>query len=324
MLAAPARGDRPAHLDDADGRALHRSSLHAAPRPDGRGATPARARHGNARHLLAEGLRSAHDALPGRVRVLHLRAAPSSRRAGVPERGRGPLDRARGSGGRVHRGALHARRSARGALSRRARGARGARLRDDARVSRPLCRACPRRDRAPAAPQPGRHVTGRADRAATRCRVDGDHARDDRRASRGAGWTALGLARQGARSEARDDAPRGRALDPVHERDPRRDRGDARGAARVARRAPRAGERARAPARGDRPELPRETGHTDGRSPGCVARGAPLVGRRCANRARTGDARAGATEPRVRGLSAACSTRGSTTGAGSRRSHSIT
>ena len=86
---------------------------------------PARARHGNARHLLAEGFRSAHDALPGRLRVLHLRAAPSSRRAGVPERGRGPLDRARGGRGRVHRGALHARRSSpRARYSRRARGAR--------------------------------------------------------------------------------------------------------------------------------------------------------------------------------------------------------
>ena len=78
----------------------------------------------------------------------------------------------------------------------------------------------------------------------------------------------------------------GELVDPVHERDPDRDRRDARGADRRAARAPVAGRRARPPARGDRPELPREAGDADGRPSGRVARGAPLVGRRRADRAR--------------------------------------
>ena len=76
-------------------------------------------------------------------------------------------------------------------------------------------------------------------RAAARLGVDGDHARDDRRAARGERRPALGLARQGAGAPARDDRARRRAARPVHERDPDRDRRDARRAARRARRAAR-------------------------------------------------------------------------------------
>ncbi len=50
-----------------------------------------------ARHLLAEGLRPAHDALSGRLRLLHLRAPPAPRRAGVPDRGGRARDRPRGA-----------------------------------------------------------------------------------------------------------------------------------------------------------------------------------------------------------------------------------
>ena len=48
------------------------------------------------------------------------------------------------------------------------------------------------------------------------------------------GRPALGLAGQAAGAAARDDRARGRAADPVHERDPDRDRRDARGAGRSA------------------------------------------------------------------------------------------
>ena len=104
---------------------------------------------------------------------------------------------------------------------------RRARLRDDARVPRPHGEARPRRDRPAAAPEPGRHEPRRARRAAARLGLDGDHARDACGAARREGRAALGLARQGARAPARDDRARGRAADPVHERDPDRDRRDA-------------------------------------------------------------------------------------------------
>src|SRR4029079_12675480 len=48
----------------ADGRPLLRASWHVPRRPHGRGAAPARRRNRDARHLLAEGLRPADDALP--------------------------------------------------------------------------------------------------------------------------------------------------------------------------------------------------------------------------------------------------------------------
>ena len=113
-----------------------------------------RLRAGHRRHVLAEGLRPADDALPRRLRLLHVRAAAAARRARLPHRGRGARDRTRRRRGRLHRGAVHARRPAGGALPRRARRARGARLRDDARVPRALRRPRPRRDGAPAAPEP--------------------------------------------------------------------------------------------------------------------------------------------------------------------------
>ena len=202
------------------------------------------------------------------------------------------------------RGALHARRPARGPLPRRTGGARRAGLRDDARVPRPLRATRARRDRSPAAPQRGGHVARGARRPEAGRRVDGDHARDDGRPARRARRPALGFARQGAGAPSRDDAARGRAVDPVHERSPDRDRRDARGAARRAPRPAGARRGARAPARGDRPELPGEAGDPDGGSPGRALRGAALVDRRRADRPRPGRARAGAAEPRLRRLPA--------------------
>ena len=64
--------------------------------------------------------------------------------------------------------------------------------------------------------------------------LDGDHARDARRAARREGRPALGLAGQAAGAPAGDDRAGGRAADPVHERDPDRHRRDASRAARGA------------------------------------------------------------------------------------------
>ena len=155
--------------------------------------------------LLAEGLHPADDALPRRLRLLHVRAAAAARRARVPEHRRGARDRARRRRRRLPRGALHARRQAGAPLPRRARGARGARLRDDARVPRPRGAGGARGDRAAAAPQSGRDEPRRARRAPRGERLDGDHARDRLRPALGEGDAALRLARQAAGAPARDD-----------------------------------------------------------------------------------------------------------------------
>ena len=260
--------------------------------------------NGAARHVLAEGLHPAHDALPRRVRLLHVRAASATRRAGIHDGGGGARDRARRRGGRLPRGALHARRQAGAALQGRARGAARARLRDDARVPRALRAARARGDGPAAAPQSRGHDARGAGSAAAGLGLDGDHARDDGRAARREGRPALGLAGQDPDAASRDDPPRGRARDPVHERDPHRDRRDARGADRRPPRPEGARRGARAPPGGHRPELPREARDADGLARGAVARRPPLDDRGRAHPARPGVARAGAAESRLRRLPA--------------------
>ena len=140
-----------------------------------------------------------------------------------------------------------------------------------------------------------------------------------------AGWSALGLARQVARSASRDDPAGGRARDPVHERDPDRDRRDARrsGSRRCSRCATLA-RRARPPRRGDRAELPRQARDADGR-PSRTRRSRSSCGRSrrrgsCSARRRT--CRRRRTSPTT--SSRSFSTPGSTTGAASHRSRSTT
>ena len=139
------------------------------------------------------------------------------------------------------------------------------------------------------------------------------------RTARRAGWAALGLTGQAPSPSPRDDPPRRRALDPLHERDPHRDRRDARGANRRAVRAEgaRRGERARAG--GHRPELPREAGYPHGVAPRALARRSSVDDRGRADPARPDVARAGAAESRIRRLPAPARRRASTTGAASRR-----
>ena len=83
-----------------------------------------RLRPGEPRHVLAEGLHPADDALPRRLRLLHVRPTAAPWRARVPVRGGGARDRARRRRRGLPRGALHARGQARAPLPGRARGAR--------------------------------------------------------------------------------------------------------------------------------------------------------------------------------------------------------
>ena len=111
MLSAPERGDRPATTS----RRWHHlvSELLTTPLDDLM-AEARRLRPRHRRHVLAEGLRPADDALPRRLRLLHVRPSAAARRARLPHRGRGARDRTRRRRGRLHRGAVHARRPAGG------------------------------------------------------------------------------------------------------------------------------------------------------------------------------------------------------------------
>ena len=72
----------------------HGCAARRAARRPARGGARAAARR-RARHLLAEGLHPADDALPRRLRLLHVRPAAAARRAGVPDARRGAGDRPR-------------------------------------------------------------------------------------------------------------------------------------------------------------------------------------------------------------------------------------
>ena len=272
------------------------------------------------RHLLAEGLHPADEALPGRLPLLHLRApaAPGERAYMSADE---VLAVARAGAARgLPRGALHARRQARAALPRRARGARGARLRDDDRVPRADVRARARGDR-PAPPrQPGRDVARGARAPPARVTASQGLMLETTSTRLSAeGGPHYGSPDKLPGAAPGDDPPRRRARRPLHDRDPDRDRRDARGAARGP-----CGDRGAARALrprpgGDRPELPRQAGDEDGRPSGAQPRRAPLDGAGGAGGPAGGRPRAGAAQPLLRRLSRACSRPGSTTGAASRR-----
>ena len=117
------------------------------------------------------------------------------------------------------------------------------------------------------------------------------------------GRPALGLAGQGARPPPRDDRPGRRAADPVHERDPDRDRRDAGGADRGAGGTARAARAARPPAGGDRAELPRQARYPHGVASRAEPRRPSLDDRGGAAAAAGRRLRAGAAQPRLRRLS---------------------
>ena len=289
------RGVRPA---GGPRRAARRAARRRVPRPR-RGA--GRRRPSGRRHLLPQGVRAAHAAVPRPLPLLHVRhrAAPPAR--GVPRARRGAGDRPRRSRGRVQGGAVHPRRPAGGALAGGPRVAGGPRLPLHARVR---ARVRDRRaggDGPAAAPQPGRHELGGAHAAQARRAQHGDDAGDHGHpAVVGEGRAALRQPGQGARRPAPDAHRRRAGGRPVHHRHPHRDRGDAGRAGRVAVRDPGRRPRARARPGDDRPELPGEAGHRDGARPGRRSRRPRRHDRRRPAGARPEDAAAGPAEPRRR------------------------
>ena len=128
-------------------------------------------RRGPARHVLAEGLHPADDALPRRLRLLHVRTAAASRRARVHAARRGARDRASRGRGRAAR-----RRCSRSATSpscatasRVTSSPRSAARRTIEYLAR-CAGARARGDGAAAAPEPRRDEPRRARAAAARCR----------------------------------------------------------------------------------------------------------------------------------------------------------
>ena len=113
-------------------------------------------------------------------------AARAASRLSLARRGAG--DRARRRGGRLHGGAVHARRQAGAALRAARRGARRARP-CDARstISRAMCALVLRGDRPAAARQSRRHDARRDRRAARGVGVAGHHAGERQRAAVRAG-----------------------------------------------------------------------------------------------------------------------------------------
>ena len=279
----------------------------------------ARRRTRPARHLLAQGLHSAHHAVPRPLRLLHLRqgAGPPHLPVPHPRRGarRGPGGARRG----LPRGALHPGRAARAALSGGARLAGRARPRVHGGLPRRDVPPRPGGDRPPPPRQRRRAVPRRAGPLARGLGEPGD---DDRVTGPGPG-RAPWRARQGPGAPAGHARGGRRARHPVHHGDPGRDRrrparaaGGAAGDRRLARPPrPRAG--------GHRPELPPQARDGDGAGRALPSRG-PAVGHR------GGTPRAPAPRSTSRPLRtsptswARCSTPASTTGAASRRSRPTT
>ena len=193
----------------------------------GGGARAARPRPSGGRELLAQGLHPADPAVPRRLPLLHLRAR-AARAEGALSLGRGGgRDRRGGRAGRLPRGAVHARRPARAALSGRARSVGGARaMRPRSTISS--------RSRGKV-----REATGLLPHVNPGVMSAGDLARLRRglglgRADAGIGGRAAVRARRAASrlprqapgGAARDDPRGGRGARAVHQRHPDRHRRD--------------------------------------------------------------------------------------------------
>ncbi len=128
-------------------------------------------------HLQPEGVHPAHVPVQRHVRLLHVRPAAGARRHAVPRSRRRAEDRPPGGTRRLSRGAVHARRAARGPVRGRPRLAARTRLRLDRALRRRDGRARARRDRPAPARQRRRAARRRARAAPTREPEPGD---DDR------------------------------------------------------------------------------------------------------------------------------------------------
>ena len=96
--ALDGRGDGPPHRSERRPRAT-----------DGPCASPPRAGPRHDRHLFAEGVRPAHDALPRPLPLLHVREAAGQARRPVPHAGGGRGDRRSRAEDRLQGNAVHAR-----------------------------------------------------------------------------------------------------------------------------------------------------------------------------------------------------------------------
>ena len=269
----------------ADAHALVGAPVDGAVRrgPPARAPAPAR------RHVLAEGLRPADEALPRRLPLLHVRPAAAARRARLPD-----------ARTRCSRSRAPARR-------------RAATRRSSRSATSPSCATAP-----PATSSP-RSAARRRSSTSRRCAGlvleetgllphlnPGVMSREDVRALREVSasqglmleTTAERLSeRGGPHFGSPDKLPAARlatieaaglSARAVHDRDPDRDRRDPGRADRRAARDPRARRAARPRPGGDRPELPRQAGHAHGRPPGAAARRAAVDGRGGPRRARPG------------------------------------
>ena len=237
-----------------------------------------RSRHNRppARHVLAEGLHPADEALPRRLPLLHVRGAAEARRARVPDarRGAGDRPRRRGAGCREALFTLGDKPELRYRAAREELASLGC-----ATTLEYLAHAAEAvLDETGLLPHLNPGVLTRDDVRALRplLDLDGSDAGDDVGAALAPRRPALRLARQAPGRAARHHRRRRRGARPVHDGDPDRDRRDAGGAARRAARDRRCARAPRPHPGGDRPELPREAGHEDGGRAGAAARRPPL------------------------------------------------
>ena len=233
------------------------------------------------RHVLAQGLHPAHDALPRRLPLLHVRAAAAAGRALLPDARGGAGDRRAGAAAGCHEALFTLGdkpelryRAAREELDR-------ARASHDRRLPRAMCAgSCCARPACCRTPIPGILDDGELLALRDVCASQGImlETASERLSQRGGPHFGSPDKLPTVRLDAIDRA--GRLRDPVHERHPDRHRRDAPRARRGAARAARPARAPRAPARDDRPELPRQGRHEDGGRARAVAGGPPLDDRR--------------------------------------------
>ena len=250
-------------------------------RADRGGSELARPRPRQRHQLLAQGLHPAHQALPRRLSLLHLRGAPPQPRSSVSLHRRRARDCTRGGGSRLPRGVVHPRRSTGTTLPGGAGSAREARSCIHLVLSRTCGADGVRGDRLAAASQPRGHVASRSRPPARGVGLGRHHGRVDVGTPVRAGRPALRLARQTAESAARHPARSRRSGSAVHHRHSHRHRRDAPGTPRVAARDPRHRRAIWSHPGSDRAELPRQAGHPDGGGARALAGGAAVDHRMC-------------------------------------------
>ena len=263
QAAGPGRGDRPA------ARPRRRPVPAPGLREPHPGRRPGSGQPAEDHHLLAQGLHPADPAVPGPLRLLHVRyrAAPAAQP--VPGAGRGPRHRPPGRGAGLQGSPVHAGRPAGAALAPGERVARRPRLR-----RHPVLRAGhghprPGGDRPTAAPQPGRAGLAGLPAPQAGRPVHGHDARDHRAAPvHRAGRPALRQPGQGSRRAAARARGRRPLQRPLHHRHPHRHRRDPGRTRRLDLRHPQGRPHLPGHPGSHRAELPGQAGHQDARRAG--------------------------------------------------------